>query len=270
MSTPASNASSFNSVLHGSQPTHTQAYRGRQAAGGDGSAERVIARFRPHARVLFFPSILVVAVCGATGYFAFSFPEQWQNIAVFAGAAVLVIFGWLLPLLSWLASRYTVTTKRLIIRSGFLVSTRQEIPFNRGYDLAVRKSWLQSLFRSGDVRITRAPGQVAVLRDVPEADLVMTVIGDLLEDGVVWASASRPAGSAGAVAFSGQNNTDPRGAYNNGAYPGGDNQGSAGYRDAAISPDGETTPPKKRRRRDRVKTTNHHDDNDQTVVLPRQ
>jgi membrane protein YdbS with pleckstrin-like domain len=291
MSSQGSNASSFNSVLHGNpsarsaQPGHTD---GPQPPLGGGTPERVIARFRPHGRRLFFPSLLLMAVCGATGYFALSFPEGWQNLAVLVGAAVILVVGWLLPLLSWLASRYTVTTKRLIIRTGFVVSTRQEIPFNRGYDLAVRKSWLQSLFRSGDVRITRAPGQVAVLRDVPQADLVMTVIGDLLEDGVVWASAHRPVAGMGNGGFSGQNNTDPRGAYQNGSYPNSDYRGGRGpadpieaHSDTQLHPtvqansadqagtDQRETATKRRGRR-KSRRGNSSGDNDQTIVLPRQ
>ena len=50
-------------------------------------SERVVARLRPHARVLFLPSLALIAAAGGVGYFYGRFTEQWQNIAVLAAAA---------------------------------------------------------------------------------------------------------------------------------------------------------------------------------------
>ena len=144
-------------------------------------AESVVAGLRPHARILFWPSVALLAVFGATGYFYGSLPEPWQNIALLAAAAVLVLLLWLLPLATWLNNRYTITTRRIIFRHGFFVRTRQELLHSRGYDVTVRQNWLQSLAHSGDVLINAGLEHPLVLKDVPNAALVQQVLHDLME-----------------------------------------------------------------------------------------
>jgi membrane protein YdbS with pleckstrin-like domain len=155
-----------------------------QGASGDAAAqpqETVIARLRPHARALFWPSICFVAVSGATAYAASVVREPWQNTAVLAGGALLILLLWVLPLLSWLGRNYTVTTRRIVLRSGLLIRVRQELLHSRGYDLIVRQNTLQSLFRSGDVYINTGLEHPIVLRDVPGVDLVRAALTDLME-----------------------------------------------------------------------------------------
>lgn len=143
--------------------------------------EAIVARLRPHGRALFWPSIALIAVVAAFGYYFGSFDEPWLNIAVAGGAALLVIVLWLLPLLSWLGCHYTITTRRIVLRSGFFVRVRQEMLHSRGYDVTVRKGALQSLFRSGNVEINTGLDHPVVLRDVPGADLVQSALHDLME-----------------------------------------------------------------------------------------
>ena len=144
-------------------------------------AESVVAGLRPHARILFWPTLALLAISAATGYFYGSLPEPWQNIALLAAAAALVLLLWLLPLASWLNNRYTITTRRIIFRHGFFVRTRQELLHSRGYDVTVRQNWLQSLAHSGDVLISAGLEHPLVLKDVPNAALVQQVLHDLME-----------------------------------------------------------------------------------------
>ena len=152
------------------------------SAAGVPPAERVVARLRPHARRLFWPTLLLFAVCGATGYFYGSLPEDWQNIGLMVGAGAAIVLLWLLPLASWLNRRYTITTRRIIFRHGFFVRNRQELLHSRGYDVTVRQSWLQSAFRSGDVLINSGLEHPLVLKDVPSANLVQQVLHDLTDE----------------------------------------------------------------------------------------
>jgi len=143
--------------------------------------EKVVARLRPHARVLLWPTLLLFAVAGATGYFFGNMPEPWQNSAVLAGAILLAVLGWLLPLAAWLTKRYTITTRRIIFRHGFFVRTRQELLHSRGYDVSVRQNWMQAGFHSGTVLINSGLEHPLVLKDVPNVDLVQSVLHDLME-----------------------------------------------------------------------------------------
>lgn len=144
-------------------------------------AEVVVARLRPHGRALFWPTLILFSVCGVTGYYSGSLSEPWQNTLLLAGAAAVVTLLWLLPLVSWLTRRYTITTRRIIFVHGIFVRTRQELLHSRGYDVTVRKGALQTLFRSGDVEINSGLDRPVVLRDVPDADLVQEALHDLME-----------------------------------------------------------------------------------------
>jgi len=144
--------------------------------------ERVVARVRPHARVLFWPTVLLFLVCGATGYYAGNLPEPWQNSLLIVAAVLLVIVGWLLPLAFWLNHRYTITTRRIIFRRGFFVRTRQELVHSRGYEVTVRQTWLQSLWRSGTVSINTGLAHPLLAKDIPNAELVQQVLHDLMHE----------------------------------------------------------------------------------------
>jgi uncharacterized membrane protein YdbT with pleckstrin-like domain len=150
-----------------------------------------VARLRPHGRALFWPTAALVLIVGATTYFFGHFPEDWQNLGLLGVAALLVLLLWLIPLLLWLGRNYTITTRRIILRSGFLVRVRQELLHSRGYDVTVRKNGLQSIFGSGDVQINTGLEHPVVLRDVPGADLVQAALHDLMESNQTMVSAHR-------------------------------------------------------------------------------
>ncbi|MDQ1547630.1 MAG: hypothetical protein QOH69_2534 [Actinomycetota bacterium] len=143
--------------------------------------ESVVARLRPHGRALFWPTVALLLIVGATTYFFGRFPEGWENLALLGVAALLALLLWIVPLLLWLGRNYTITTRRIILRSGFLVRVRQELLHSRGYDVTVRKNGLQSVFGSGDVQINTGLERPVVLRDVPGADLVQAALHDLME-----------------------------------------------------------------------------------------
>ena len=143
--------------------------------------ESVVARLRPHSRALFFPTVALLADIGAVSYFAGSFPEQWMNLLILAAGAVVALLLFAVPVLRWLSQNDTITTRRVVIRSGVLVRSRQELLHSRGYDVTVRQAGLQLLFRSGDVLINTGLEHSVVLRDVPNADLVQSALHDLME-----------------------------------------------------------------------------------------
>ncbi|MEF2977740.1 PH domain-containing protein [Subtercola sp. YIM 133946] len=141
--------------------------------------EQVVARFRRHARRLAMPTLVLIALAVACGYFLGRFPEQWQNLTALAVAGAVALFGWVMPVLSWLAHRYTVTTRRVIAVRGLFVRERQEVSLRRGFDVTLRRRGLQALFRTGDVTIHSGGDHPLVLRDVPDARLIVTALGDL-------------------------------------------------------------------------------------------
>ncbi|MHA7987286.1 PH domain-containing protein [Rathayibacter sp. CAU 1779] len=145
-------------------------------------AERVVARLRQHARRLFWPSLALVVICGTAAYFASAF-GGWIALAIWCGAALLSVLVFLLPLGKWLTTRYTITTRRVIVRRGLFSRERREMLHSRGYTVTLRSSWLQALFRSGTITI-EVPEQptLARLHDVPHAKIVSEALHDLMEN----------------------------------------------------------------------------------------
>ena len=143
--------------------------------------EAVVARLRSHGRALFWPCIVLVADAGALGYFGGTFEEAWQNWAVVAAALLVAVLLVLVPLIAWLGRNYTITTRRIVLRHGVFVRTRQELLHSRGYDVTVRSAGLQGLFGSGDVLVNTGLERPVMLRDVPGAALVQATLHDLME-----------------------------------------------------------------------------------------
>jgi membrane protein YdbS with pleckstrin-like domain len=130
---------------------------------------------------MFWPSVALVVIVTLTAYFAGSFDSAVVNILIVVAAFFLSQFAWVVPLLAWLGRNYTITTRRIVLRSGFLVRVRQELLHSRGYDVTVRKTALQSMFGSGDVEVNSGLEHPVVLRDIPDADLVQEALHDLME-----------------------------------------------------------------------------------------
>jgi uncharacterized membrane protein YdbT with pleckstrin-like domain len=162
-------------------------------------AERIIASLRPHGRALFWPSVILIAASGATAYFDGHFARAWQNWAVLGAGGVIVLLFWVLPLLAWLSKRYVITTRRIVLRRGLFVRTRQELLHSRGYDVTVRKNAVQSVFRCGDVSINVGLDHPVVLRDIPNANLVQSCLHDLMERALNPIAARRQAEQAGSA-----------------------------------------------------------------------
>jgi uncharacterized membrane protein YdbT with pleckstrin-like domain len=162
----------------------------RQTGPQQRAPETVIARLRPHGRALVWPCVLLVVVAGATGYLAGRFAVLWIDVGVLVVAGLLLIAGFLLPLLRWATTTYTITTRRVVLRSGVIAHTRQELLHSRGYDVSVHRSGLQRIAGSGDVRIGGADNPL-VLRDVPKPLLVSDALHDLMESNASALSAYR-------------------------------------------------------------------------------
>lgn len=144
--------------------------------------DRVIAALRPHGRVLILPAILFVVTLGAMVWMTGAFRGSWFAWVVIIAGIVVIIVGCVKPFVSWLARTYTITARKIILQQGLFVRVRQELLHSRGYEVTVRRTAGQSLFRSGDIRInTTASEQPIDLKDVPNPVLVQSVLQDLVE-----------------------------------------------------------------------------------------
>ena len=143
--------------------------------------EWVIARLRSHGRELFWPTVFLLAICAGVGFGYGQLPEEWQNLAILAVAALLILVGCVTPYCRWLARTFTITSERTIVRSGVLVRSRQDVRHARVEEVTVRRGGLQLLFGTGDVVLDSGGARPTTLRDVFSPALVAEAIDEVLD-----------------------------------------------------------------------------------------
>ena len=144
--------------------------------------EQIVTRFRAHGRKLALPVIALLLLAGLGGYFIGFFEQLWLNILIAVLIAAALIFAVIMPLLSWLASRTTITTKRVIVRSGLMTRSRSEVALTRLRTISSHRSLGQRLVGAGDIELTVAGGEPALhLLDVPAAKETAELLQFLLE-----------------------------------------------------------------------------------------
>lgn len=142
--------------------------------------EVVLLRFRRHGRRLVAPVTALVIVAAVAGYWVGALQNWWLNLLAAAGAIAAGLLLGLIPVLRWLTRRTTVTTRRVIVRRGFFVRQRSEIPLARVREVRVRRGPIQRLWGAGDIDLL-VGAEAHRLEDVPGAAAVTEALQDLME-----------------------------------------------------------------------------------------
>ena len=148
---------------------------------GAPAEERLIARFRSQAPGLFWSSLVLIAVSGATAYFYDNLPDGFENWMLLAAAATLIVVAVVIPYLVWISRTYTVTTRRVIVRQGLGARQRREISHVRGYSIGVRRSILQRMRGAGTITLSNGMDAPVQLVNVPNVALVHEALADQIE-----------------------------------------------------------------------------------------
>lgn len=141
--------------------------------------EVVVLRVRRHGRHLTVPVVLLFAIAAATGYWVGSFAQPLANVAAGIAAILLSILLVFLPILTWLAERTTITTRRVIMRRGFFVRHRLEISLSRVSEVRTRRTVGQRMHGSGDIDLCVGPDRTTVA-DVPGMTRVAEAVQELV------------------------------------------------------------------------------------------
>ena len=148
---------------------------------GAPTPELRVARFHGHARRLAWSALLLIAVAGAVGYFYGNLPAPLENWMLLTAAGVVILLLVLLPYLAWLGHVYTITTRRVIERSGILGSRRRELSHVRGYAIQERRGLLQRMWGAGTLVLTNGVDAPLQLTNIPSVGLVHEALVDQVE-----------------------------------------------------------------------------------------
>jgi membrane protein YdbS with pleckstrin-like domain len=147
----------------------------------DAPREQLVLSVRRHGRVLVLPVLLLLVLAPVSGFFVGRLPEQWMNWAAALGAVAVALLLCIGPVLGWLVNKVTITSRRVIVRSGFFVHRRSEVPLSRVREVRMKRGPVQQLFRSGDIELMVGADTPLVLRDRPGPVVIVDALQELIE-----------------------------------------------------------------------------------------
>jgi membrane protein YdbS with pleckstrin-like domain len=145
------------------------------------AGEDVVLELRTHLKALFWPLVLLVvlvaAVVATAALGAPAIAVGVVGVVAFLLACLVVLPRWA----RWLTTRYVVTTKRVLVRSGVVTRVGRDIPLYRINDIGSEQGPLDRLFGCGTITVSDASDKPGlVLRDVPDVDDVQVRLHELL------------------------------------------------------------------------------------------
>lgn len=159
--------------------------------------EQVIVVTRPQPRTLIGPALVLIVVSALTAFacawivkggpvrlIPLATPgwTPWL-IGLCLALAAWVLLAYCLPrTVSWHASRYTLTSRRLIARYGMLRRRDQQIPLAAVRNVFIEQTLLQRTLRSGNISLDTGYPANTVIPDVPEVMTFRSFILDALDE----------------------------------------------------------------------------------------
>ncbi|MDR7081355.1 membrane protein YdbS with pleckstrin-like domain [Arthrobacter ginsengisoli] len=168
--------------------------------------EQVIVVTRPQPRTLIVPALMFILVPALAAYASAwivkggpaqliplikGSAKEWTPwlIGVCIALAAWVLLGYCLPrVMTWHATKYTLTSQRLVTRYGMLRRRDQQVSLHIVHNVVIHQSLLQRILRSGNISLETGYPTSMVVPDVPEVatfrNFILDAINDLPRDGV--------------------------------------------------------------------------------------
>lgn len=159
--------------------------------------EQVIVMTRPQPRMLFVPAVVFVLmpalaafasawiIRGGLSGLVPAVSGEWTFwlVAACVLTAVWVLAGYCLPrLMRWQATRYFLTSQRILARYGVLRRRDQQVFLASVRNVTVSQTMLQRMLRSGNISLDAGHQFRAELRDVPEVATFHRFLLDAIDE----------------------------------------------------------------------------------------
>lgn len=145
--------------------------------------EVVVRHMRTHVKVLLWRIILQTLLLAVAIVGSVLAPEGWQpwGWIVIWVLVVLVSFPlFILPWLRWATKTYTITSKRVITRSGIINKVGHDLPLTRISDVQQECTITDRMFGAGTLILQTSSDDPLLLMDVPRVAIVQVEISNLL------------------------------------------------------------------------------------------
>ena len=151
--------------------------------------EVIVRHMHTHIKVLLWRIVAVVLLLAAAIVGSIFVPVDSRKWAL---PAIWIVFVIVIPWLKWLSATYTVTTKRIITRSGIFQRTGHDLPLSRISDIQMVKDFNDRLFGCGTLALQTSADDPLLLHDVPKVEIVQVEISNLLFNDVQGAIDADP------------------------------------------------------------------------------
>jgi uncharacterized membrane protein YdbT with pleckstrin-like domain len=143
--------------------------------------ESVIVDTRTHPKALIFPALVLVITLAVAIFLVRTVDNGVAHWVVWLLALVVFVWWVLRPFLDWMTSTYTITSKRLITRTGWIARRGHDIPLMRISDVAFDQGIIDRMLGCGTLIVSDASTHGSVrLHDIPEVESVQRTLSDLL------------------------------------------------------------------------------------------
>ena len=138
--------------------------------------EEIVLDLRPHWWFLIRPLAFLVVAAIATVVVAVGGINDYLSW-VLLGLTGFGLLWFVVRYIKWMSTTFTVTTDRLVTRSGVLTRHAREIPLERVNDITTDQSFFERVLRCGDVVIESAGerGQ-EIIRQLPKPGAVQNEV----------------------------------------------------------------------------------------------
>jgi uncharacterized membrane protein YdbT with pleckstrin-like domain len=149
--------------------------------------EHVVVSTHTHVKSLLAPAVWLIVLAGLAGYLS-SYPSGKARtlLLLVIWVAALAAAIWLVgrPFLRWLSTSYTVTNRRLVVRTGILSRRGHEVPIARISDVSYEHGLVDRILGCGTLIVSDASERgPLVLDDIPHVEQVHLELSDLLYHG---------------------------------------------------------------------------------------
>lgn len=146
--------------------------------------ERVVLHRHPHWRRLIWPVLVLVLATAVAGFGLgvvnrTAWDQMAKDIVMIVIAVIwLILVGWLTlwPTLSWRATHFVITDRRVMFRHGLLTRAGIDIPLARINSVEFRHGLVDRMFRTGVLIVESASQDPLEFHDIPRVEQVHSLL----------------------------------------------------------------------------------------------
>lgn len=158
--------------------------------------ETVVFTAHSHWKNIAAPTLITGVVVAAAALALMTWvpspqDQAWQRWAIVAVAGLLILVLTIWPIVVWLASTDTLTTRRLISRRGVFSREGKDIPIDRVHSVSYRRSLLDRTLGCGTLVVETAGNDSDVeLHDVAHLERRLMQVQEIILDEQIPAEGS--------------------------------------------------------------------------------